>query len=94
MSMKRTRTKSSGSRDTGPLADDVFAKPKAPEKSWAEHTEGRGEADFTPYSQEGRYAVGHLVLHAKFGRGVIVEVEPRKATVLFEDGPRKLGQGA
>jgi hypothetical protein len=38
------------------------------------------------------FKMGALVVHPKFGKGVIVEVERLKVGVLFEDGPRKLGQ--
>jgi hypothetical protein len=35
-------------------------------------------------------AVGDVVEHVKFGVGVVTATEPRRAVVLFADGPRKL----
>lgn len=91
MSMKRTKAKSGAARasDTN---QDFFARPVPKEKTWSEHTEGHADADYAPYSMASTFKMGALVVHPKFGKGVIVEVERLKVGVLFEDGPRKLGQ--
>lgn len=57
---------------------------------WKTATEGKQPADFKPYSVKATYAVGDLVVHPKFGNGVVVSIEPNKIDVLFEDGPHKL----
>jgi hypothetical protein len=95
MSMKRSKAKNSGSGRTSDSDDDsYFAKPKQPEKTWAEHMEGKSDGDFTPYAMTTRYAKGQLVSHSKFGKGVVIAAEMQRIEVLFEDGPKKLGHAA
>ena len=90
--MKRSRAKSGGSgRAGGDEEDSYFAKPKEPEKTWAEHLEGKGDDAFVPYAMTSRYTKGTLLTHPKFGKGVVVGVEGPRIEVLFEDGPKKLG---
>jgi hypothetical protein len=92
MSMKRSRAKSGGSgRSSGDDESSYFAKPKEPEKTWAEHLEGKGDEAFVPYAMTTRFTKGQLLTHPKFGKGVIVGVEGPRIEVLFEDGPKKLG---
>ena len=92
MSMKRARAKSGGSgRSSGEEESSFFSKPKEPEKTWAEHTEGKEDGTYVMYSMASRYTKGQLVLHTKFGKGVVIGVEPQRIEVLFEDGPKKLG---
>jgi hypothetical protein len=95
MSMKRSRAKSSGSsRSQGGEEADYFAKPQEPEKSWAEHMEGKDDGVFVPYSLATKFAKGQLLTHPKFGKGVVVNVEGPRIEVLFEEGPKKLGHAA
>ena len=90
--MKRSRAKSGGStRTTGEEEDSYFAKPKEPEKTWAEHLEGKGDNAFVIYSMASRFTKGQLLVHPKFGKGIVVAVEGQRIEVLFEDGPKKLG---
>jgi hypothetical protein len=91
MSMKRSKSRGTGARDSGDSDGGFFSKPKAPEKTWAEHVEGKTDADFSPYALGSTYVLGALVAHSKFGKGVVIEVEAQKVNVLFEDAPRKLG---
>jgi hypothetical protein len=92
MSMKRSRAKSSGSgRASGEDESSYFAKPKEPEKTWAEHLDGKGDDAFVPYAMTSRFAKGQLLTHPKFGKGIVVHVEGQRIEVLFEDGPKKLG---
>jgi hypothetical protein len=92
MSMKRSRAKSTGTgRAAGEDESSYFAKPKEPEKSWAEHLEGKGDESFVIYAMTARFTKGQLLAHPKFGKGVVVAVEGQRIEVLFEDGPKKLG---
>ncbi len=92
MSMKRSKAKSSGSsRGGGDDESSYFAKPKEPEKTWAEHLEGKGDDAFVPYAMTSRFAKGQLLAHPKFGKGIVVGVEGQRIEVLFEEGPKKLG---
>ena len=47
----------------------------------------------TPYAATAKVAVGDIVEHPKFGPGVVIGVEPGRANILFESGPRKLIAG-
>jgi hypothetical protein len=91
MSIKRTKPRSFG---RGREAEEgAFGGPKLvePEKTWAEHVEGKGDEAFVPYAMTSKYAKGALLLHSKFGKGAVVAVEGSRIEVLFEDGARKLG---
>ena len=90
MSIKRAKAKSSGSSSK----DDDFdpwAKPKAPEVTWEQATEGKADDAFLPYSMDSKFAVGQLIAHSKFGKGLITEVTKTSAEVLFQDGKKRLG---
>ena len=92
MSMKRSKAKSGGSgRANGEAETDYFAKPKEPEKTWAEHLEGKGDDAYVQYAMTARFTRGQLLVHPKFGRGIVIGVEGQRIEVLFEDGPKKLG---
>ncbi|HVJ92465.1 MAG TPA: hypothetical protein VM580_21840 [Labilithrix sp.] len=90
MSMKRTKARTSGSRDKE-TGTDFWAKPAEPEKSWEEHVDGKADGDFAPYALSERYSKGQLVFHSKFGRGVVVDVEASRVEILFQEGKKKLG---
>jgi hypothetical protein len=94
MSMKRSKAKSSAGRQSETDDSSYFAKPKEPEKTWAEHVEGKADTAFVPYAMTTRYAKGQLLQHSKFGKGVVIHVDPQRIEVLFEDGPKKLGHAA
>lgn len=46
-----------------------------------------------PYAATTRFAPGALVLHPKFGKGVVLSASPGKVELLFESGTRKLVGG-
>jgi hypothetical protein len=93
MSMKRTKQAARGrSKDDESLAP---WNRKQPEKTYtfAEDVAAQPEESFVPYSLKSRYGKGALLLHPKFGRGVVTTVEGSRVDVLFEDGTKKLGHG-
>ena len=94
MSMKRTKQRSSGS---GRSSDDEevhpWAKPPPPEPTW-EEVDAKPDASFLPFALSSRYAKGDLIRHGKFGKGLVVNVEPTRIEVLFQDGKKKLGHAA
>ena len=92
MSMKRSKQRSSGpSRYSGQDDDSPpWAKPEAPEPAWAE-VESKPDASFVPFALATRYAKGDLILHPKFGKGLVLGVEGTRIEVLFQDGKKKLG---
>jgi len=91
MSMKRTKQKTTGKEKDGET--DFWAKPKTPEKTWEEATEGKPDTDFVPYGLAERFTKSQLVLHPKFGKGIVMDVEPLRVEILFQEGKKKLGHG-
>jgi hypothetical protein len=92
MSIKRSKQRSFSSREQEEAATGLGAKKVEPVKVWADETAGKDDAAFAPYAPSGRFAKGALVLHSKFGKGLVVAVEGTRLEVLFEDGIKKLGQ--
>jgi hypothetical protein len=94
MSIKRTKQRTSGSRYSGRDDDDSpFVKPAEPEVDWSE-VGAKPDAAFQPFSMATHYAKGALILHSKFGKGIVVGVEGTRIEVLFQDGKKKLGHAA
>lgn len=92
MSMKRTKQRSTGGKDKD-TEIDYWAKQPEPEKTWEEQVEGKPDDGFTPYNLAEKYSKGQLVLHSKFGKGVVVDVEMARVEILFQEGKKKLGHG-
>ena len=90
MSMKRTKQRSSGSGRGSDSEHDPWAKPPVPDPEWSE-VESKPEDSFVPFALSSRYAKGDLILHAKFGKGMVLGVEGSRIEVLFQDGKKKLG---
>ncbi len=57
---------------------------------WKDAVSDKPDSAFTTYDQATTFARDDLVAHAKFGKGVVLEVEGNKVTILFEEGPKKL----
>ena len=92
MSMKRTKQRGTGGRDKD-TGTDFWAKPAEPERSWEEHIDGKPDDAFVPYVLSERFAKGQLVLHTKFGKGVVVDADAARVEILFQEGKKKLGHG-
>ena len=90
--MKRTKQRGGGGRDKD-VEKDFWAKPPEAEKTWEESTEGKADDQFVPYAMTERYAKGQLILHSKFGKGVVVDADAQKVEILFQEGKKKLGHG-
>jgi hypothetical protein len=91
MSMKRAKQKGTGKeKDT---ERDFWAKPATPEKTWEEATEGKPDADFTPYALSERFTKGQLIAHSKFGKGLVTDADALRVEILFQEGKKKLGHG-
>jgi hypothetical protein len=93
MSIKRTKQRSFSSRDRDADESPFGGKPNEPAKTWAEQVEGKPDESFAAYALTSRFDKGALVLHPKFGKGVVVGVEPLRIEVLFAEGVKKLGHG-
>jgi hypothetical protein len=91
MSMKRTKQRSSGSgRSSDDEESNAWGKPAEPEPTWAD-VEAKPDDSFVPFVLSSRYAKGNLILHAKFGKGLVLGVEGTRIEVLFQEGKKKLG---
>jgi hypothetical protein len=90
MSMKRTKQRSTGSGRETDDEPNPWGKPADPEPTWAD-VEGKPDASFVPFAMSSRYAKGNLILHSKFGKGLVLGVEGPRIEVLFQDGKKKLG---
>jgi hypothetical protein len=93
MSMKRSKQRSSGSNRFSGKDDDPppWAKPEGPEPAWAAEVDSKPDGSFVPFALSSRYAKGDLILHPKFGKGLVLGVEGTRIEVLFQDGKKKLG---
>lgn len=91
--MKRAKQRGTGSGRGSDTETDFWAKPAEPEKSWNEQVDGKADDSFVPYALSQRYTRGQLVVHPKFGKGVIVDADAVRIEILFQEGKKKLGHG-
>jgi hypothetical protein len=92
MSMKRSKEVTRGrAREV----DGGFWDKKEPERVYVWDTDVAVKPDdaFVAYAPAQRYAKDVLVIHSKFGRGVVTDVDGGKIDVLFQDGQKKLTHG-
>ena len=89
MSMKRSRRVSHAAK--GSQAESPFAFSQAPPPvTWTDAVEGKDEGAFKPYGVATSYKRDDLVVHPKFGKGVVTMVEGNRVEILFQDGAKKL----
>ncbi len=91
MSIKRSKQRNFGSRDSDEADTGFGSKKVEPPKVWADETTGKPDSDFTPYATTAKFAKGALLVHSKFGKGIVIDVEGARVEVLFEEGAKKLG---
>lgn len=95
MSMKRSRKAGSSfraSKEEGALSP--FGAASAAPASWKDLVADKPDEAFKPYSMTTTFARNDLVVHPKFGKGVVVLVEGSRVEILFEEGAKKLGHAA
>ena len=92
MSMKRSKQRGSGSGRYSGREDDspAWAKPEGPEPKWAD-VDSKPDGSFVPFALSSRFAKGDLIMHPKFGKGLVLGVEGTRIEVLFQSGKKKLG---
>ncbi len=90
--MKRTKSRSPAARGNN-TTTDFWAKPVAEEQTWQQQTDGKADDAFAAYALADRFALGQLIVHTKFGKGVVVDSDPLRIEILFQDGKKKLGHG-
>lgn len=92
--MKRSKQVSRGK---GRESDDLpsFMRPP-PERTWDWTADVASQPDtaFAPYALGTHFSKGAFLLHPKFGKGVVTQVEGGRIEVLFEEGPKRLGHAA
>jgi hypothetical protein len=47
-----------------------------------------------PYSMDGKYRVGDVIVHDRFGKGVVIKLAEKKCSVVFKDQERLMAAGA
>lgn len=93
MSMKRSKEVRRHGRDSDEADGFFSSKTAAKQWDWEKDVSPQADDLFAKYAPKGRFAKDALVLHAKFGKGVVVDVEPTRVEVLFQDGTKKLAHG-
>jgi hypothetical protein len=90
MSMKRT--KEVGPRSSSRPGQPGFWEKKVPERvyRWEDDVAPKADEEFLAYSPASKFERDALVLHAKFGKGIVTFVNGPKLDILFQDGPKKL----
>jgi len=67
------------------------AEPAGPPREWDDLVLGQDPEMFVPYSMKESFQVNDLLLHGKFGQGVVTEVRPDdKIDVAFREGHKIL----
>ena len=61
---------------------------------WKDVIEAQPEDAFQAYTPQASFALDGFVAHAKFGKGLVVGLEPGKVSILFEEGVKKLVRGS
>ncbi len=62
---------------------------KSVERRWDEAI-AKATGKEIPYNMKAAFKVGNIVLHDIFGKGVVLEVNPKKMTIIFKDKERVL----
>jgi len=86
MSIKRTK-QSTGSRrrESTPLFSGFGGSAQnAKPPSWPEDVAEQPDDAFVTYSMKEHFEKGALLVHPVFGKGIVISVEARKISVLFE----------
>ena len=88
---KRATSRRSEAPGAGGRSSSPSSTPKPPK--WKDVVADKPEGAFAAYAQGLTFEKDALVNHAKFGKGLVVEVDGNKLHVLFEEGIRKLLHG-
>jgi hypothetical protein len=57
---------------------------------WKDVIDAQPDGAFQAYAPAALFALDGLVTHGKFGKGIVVGLEPGKVSILFEEGVKKL----
>ncbi len=91
MSIKRVKQVTKGPRRDTEQTPSFWTQ-KEPERTWAwpDDVAAQPDESFVPYALTATFPTGTLLAHAKFGKGVVTNVEGPSIDVLFEEGPKRL----
>ena len=89
--MPRPKRASASRRADSDSASRGSGEMKLPK--WKDAVGEKPDAAFAAYAPSGQLREGAFVLHAKFSKGLVVEVDGSKASILFEEGVKKLVYG-
>ncbi len=92
MSMKRAKEVRRRGRD-GEESDFFSSKAAAKQWDWEKDVASQPDELFNKYSPQARFAKDAFLLHPKFGKGVVLDVDASRVEVLFQEGPKKLAHG-
>jgi hypothetical protein len=92
MSIHRPKRATTRRADPGETSKGGSASAtKAPK--WKDVVESQPDEAFAKYNPAKTFAMNALVMHPKFGKGIVVEVDGNKMQLLFEEGTKKLMHG-
>jgi hypothetical protein len=86
------RATSRKTESSSPARGSAAGGPPKPPK-WKEAVGEQPDGAFAEYTPGSTFAKDALVSHAKFGKGIVLEVDGNKVQILFEEGIRKLLHG-
>ena len=92
MSIHRPKRATSRRSETSAAGRSSSSSAPKPPK-WKDVVADKPDGAFAAYAQSSTFEKDALVNHAKFGKGLVVEVDGNKLHVLFEEGIRKLLHG-
>ncbi len=83
----KTKKKTTKARKTSSVKRATPAK--TVERRWDEAI-AKATGEETPYNMKAAFKVGDIVRHDIFGQGVVLELNPKKMTIIFKDKERVL----
>ena len=83
----KTKKKTTKARKTSSVKRATPAK--SVERRWDEAI-AKATGEEIPYNMKAAFKIGNIVLHDIFGKGVVLELNPKKMTIIFKDKERVL----
>ncbi len=88
---KQAKTPRSRPRAAKKKTQKAKAAPAGPPKEWDDLVLGKDPELFTPYSMKQTFELNELLVHPKFGQGVVTELrDGNKIEVAFHEGYKTL----
>jgi CxxC motif-containing protein len=84
---EKTKKKTTKARKTSSTKRATPAK--SVERRWDEAI-AKATGEEIPYNMKAAFKIGNIVSHDIFGKGVVLELSPKKMTIIFKDKERVL----